>query len=101
MWIMGIEWDSGNWPKCGKHGVGRDEIEYVLEHIEIMTPDPFPLEERFFTASQSKFGRYIFVVFTVRVKFEGNYLRPISARYMHQKEIDKYEKAKALAKSQK
>ena len=30
MKIRGIEWDPGNWPKCGKHGATKDEIEHVL-----------------------------------------------------------------------
>jgi hypothetical protein len=25
-----FDWDHGNWPKCGKHGVGKAEIEAVL-----------------------------------------------------------------------
>jgi len=37
-------------------------------------------------------GRYVFVVFMLR-QVEGlPRLRPISARYMHQKEIDHYER---------
>ena len=36
-------------------------------------------------------GRYVFLVFMLR-KIDGQtLLRPISARYMHQKEIDHYE----------
>jgi hypothetical protein len=27
--ISGIQWDGGNWPKCGKHGMSREEIEFV------------------------------------------------------------------------
>jgi len=30
MKISGFEWDDGNWPKCGKHGVSRAEIEQAL-----------------------------------------------------------------------
>ena len=29
MKIIGFDWDDGNWPKCGKHGVSREEIEQV------------------------------------------------------------------------
>ena len=28
--ITGFDWDDGNWPKCGKHRVSREEIEQVL-----------------------------------------------------------------------
>lgn len=37
-------------------------------------------------------GRYVFLVFTIREKKGGGYIRPISARYMHPKEIEHYEK---------
>ena len=30
MTLSGFGWDDGNWPKCGKHGVSRSEIEQVL-----------------------------------------------------------------------
>ena len=40
-------------------------------------------------------GRYIFVAFTLRQRGERILLRPISARYMHKKEIRHYEKQKA------
>jgi len=30
MEIAGFDWDSGNWPKCGKHGVSREEIERLF-----------------------------------------------------------------------
>ena len=37
-------------------------------------------------------GRYAFVVFTPRLKHERTIWRPISARYMHRKEVARYEK---------
>jgi uncharacterized DUF497 family protein len=36
-------------------------------------------------------GRYVFLVFMLRRIGGRNWLRPISARYMHQREIDRYE----------
>ena len=36
-------------------------------------------------------GRHIFLVFTIREKKGGRYVRPISARYMHKKEVQHYE----------
>jgi uncharacterized protein len=36
-------------------------------------------------------GRYVFLVFMLRKLDTGILLRPISARYMRQKEIDHYE----------
>ena len=37
-------------------------------------------------------GRGVFIVFTLRRKREELLIRPISARYMHKKETDAYEK---------
>ena len=49
-------------------------------------------EERLRAIGKTKAGRYVFLVFTIRERGGKNYIRPISARYMHQKEIDSYEK---------
>lgn len=91
MKVAGIEWDEGNWPKCGKHGVSQTEIEYVLRHMTFRIPDPNPAETRFRTAARATDGRPVFVVYTHRSRDGQTYLRPISARYMHGKEIDRYE----------
>ncbi len=56
--VVGFDWVEGNWPKCGKHGVSRNEIENYFQHEMKIAPDPFP----------------------------------ISARYMHRMEIERYEK---------
>jgi uncharacterized protein len=36
-------------------------------------------------------GRAIFVVFTIRIKDGLRLIRPLTARYMHRKEIEGYE----------
>ena len=41
---------------------------------------------------KTRAGRFSFVVFTLRVANDQLKLRPISARFMHKKEIAKYEK---------
>jgi len=40
---------------------------------------------------QTGAGRFVFLVFTLREHDGKTYLRPISARYMHRKEIEHYE----------
>ncbi len=98
MKVAGVDWDSGNWPKCGKHGVSKAEIETALLTMTLRVPDPNPSEERFRTAKVLPNGRAVFVVFTHRHRPDGVFLRPISARYMHRKEVESYERAeKALA----
>ena len=97
MRIDGVQWDAGNWPKCGTHGVTRDEIEAVLRAGEPVVPDPNPSEDRWRTVGRNEAGRHVFVVFTTRAVGRRMVLRPVSARYMHAKEIARYEEAKALA----
>ena len=48
-------------------------------------------EERLRAIGKTEAGRYVFLIFTVRERGEQKFIRPISARYMHQMEIDRYE----------
>ena len=91
MKIAGFDWDEGNWPKCGKHGVSREEIEQVLLGSPAVMADPHPDEPRLRAIGKTKAGRYVFLVFMLRQVEKNTMLRPISARYMHQKEIAHYE----------
>ncbi|WP_273789889.1 BrnT family toxin [Bartonella sp. ML70XJBT] len=91
--IHGINWDEGNWPKCAKHGVSKKEIEYLFTEPGnlVIKNDPNVKEKRFRTIGRSYNERYIFLAFTLRTTKNELFARPISARYMHQKEIDFYE----------
>lgn len=91
MKIAGFDWDDGNWPKCGKHGVSREEIEQVLMGTPAVMPDPHPGEPRMRAIGKTAAGRYVFLVFMLRKDAGETRLRPISARYMHRKEIERYE----------
>lgn len=91
MKIAGFDWDSGNWPKCGKHGVSRDEIEEALQNEPAVMADPHPDEPRMRAIGRTAAGRLIFLVVMYREIDGQTMLRPISARYMHQKEVDHYE----------
>lgn len=91
MLITGFEWDQGNWPKCGKHGVFREEIEQVLLGEPRVMPDPHPEEPRMRAIGKTTSGRYVFLVFMLREIDGHKKLRPISARYMHLQEIAHYE----------
>jgi uncharacterized protein len=88
--VAGFEWDEGNWPKCGKHRVSRAEIGHSV------LPDRYPpdREARFDAVGQNADARREFVVFTLRDKAGQRLIRPISARYMHRKEIESYERQK-------
>lgn len=101
MKIAGIEWDKGNWPKCGKHGVSKDEIEHVLLNMRFRSRDPNVSEERYRAVVKTPENRSVFVVYTHRERNAEIYLRPVSARYMHENEVTEYDQIeKALADSQ-
>ena len=91
MKVAGFDWDNGNWPKCGKHGVSPEEIEQVLLGNPSVMLDPHPDEPRMRAIGRTKAGRFVFLVFMLRQDDVKTLLRPISARFMHQKEIDHYE----------
>ena len=91
MKVSGFDWDDGNWPKCGKHGLSKMEIEQVLMGYPAVMPDPHPHEPRMRAIGKTDQGRYVFLVFMCREAGHQTLLRPISARYMHAKEIAHYE----------
>lgn len=93
--FAGFDWDEGNWPKCGEHGVSLTEIETLLSGQPAILPDVkhSQKETRFLAIGRTLEGRHVFVCFTIRERQGGRYLRPISARYMRQEEVDSYEKS--------
>jgi len=91
--FAGFDWDSGNREKCRKHGVAIADIEALFRGQPSVAPSPRSpqLEERFIAVGRNRSGRPLFVAFTVRAKGGKRLIRPISARYMHQKEMAAYE----------
>ena len=75
MKFSGFDWDRGNLEKCQKHGISAELIESVFDRPVAILPDA-----------------KIFVVFTLRRRGDDILIRPISARYMHDKEVKSYEK---------
>ena len=86
---MQFDWDHGNTTKCEKHGLTRALIEEFFRSEPRVSPDPAHsvLEERFIAVDRILGGRAVFVAFCWR---DGK-IRPISARYMHEKEVRAYE----------
>ncbi len=91
--IAGFEWDEGNTGHCQKHGVTLREIEELFSNTPRVLGDPYVQEMRFRAIGRNNAERFIYVVFMFRKRGIENYIRPISARYMHKKEIEHYEKA--------
>ena len=89
----GFDWDSGNRDKCRKHGVSPVEIEDLFANTPNVGRDAAhsTIERRFYAIGRTTAGRHLFVVFTWRHRGKTRFLRPISARYMHHKEVQSHE----------
>jgi uncharacterized DUF497 family protein len=85
---MQFDWDDGNTEKCAKHGLTRAEIEFSLTQGARFAPDVDHslTEQRFIAVARTEAGRPVFIAFCWR---DGR-VRPISARYMHQREARRH-----------
>ncbi len=95
----GFDWDDGNWPKCGKHGVSKAEIEGVLSApgTTIFPDVAHGLTEirEIAVGTSPDTGHAMAIFFTRRIDSGRLLLRPVSARYMqHEKEVRKYEQTR-------
>ena len=95
--IAGFDWDAGNREKCARHGVSLHAIETLFRRPLAMFRDGGRswVEERFKPIGKTDIGRRVLIVFTLRERIGGIFIRPISARYMHAKEIARYEEEAA------
>ena len=95
MKFEGFNWDTGNTDKCQKHGLNQEEIEDFFQQKKIyVAPDikHSSLEERFLAIGKGSKNKLIVVAFTFRDQSGKKLIRPISARFMNKKEVQKYEK---------
>jgi len=95
---LAFEWDKGNKERIwGKHKISAEECEEAIRVDKIfIQPDGAhsSKEMRFICISQTKDFKFLFIVFTIR----NNLVRIISARNMHKKEQQFYEKKINLTK---
>jgi uncharacterized DUF497 family protein len=91
--LRGFDWDAGNLEKCQKHGVSVAEIEGLFARPYTIRVDMEHslAEARLKAIGKTDQGRYVFLVFTIRERNGERLIRPISARYMHGKEVAHYE----------
>jgi len=90
--VAGFDWDNGNREKCRSHGMSSTDVEEVFRLAPAMFPDPAhsSAETRLRAIGPVGSGRFAFVVFTLRPSGDGLLIRPISARWMHRREIEHY-----------
>lgn len=100
--FSGFDWDHGNCQKCLQHGVSQAEIESLFSGKVALFPDPkhSAQEERFLAIGTTDTGRHVLLAFTFRKRAGRTLIRPISARFMHKKEIEHYEKVEKEAAKQ-
>jgi uncharacterized DUF497 family protein len=97
--VAGFDWDKDNRDKCQKHGVPVAAIESLFHEPLAVFPDPVHsgTEERFKAIGRTDDGRGVLIVFPLRKQSDETFIRPVSARYMHRKEVEHYEKETAKA----
>ena len=91
--IVGFEWDDGNARKNEKHGVSQSEAEQIffdLRLLMVADPNHSADEPRYHALGVTLDGRRLHLTFTLRG--EGTLIRVISARDMHRKERQIYER---------
>jgi len=98
--VRGFDWDDGNRAKCEKHGVSITEIDVLFVHGPRIAPDPkhSAEEDRLIAVGKTGTGRPLFVAFTMRTREGRRLIRPVTARYMHAREIAAYENESAPPK---
>ncbi len=95
--FSGFDWDGGNREKCRRHGLEEEAIERVFANAPRVYEDPVHSSEeaRFQAVGWGPGDRPVFVAFTLRERQGLTLVRPISARYMHKRELLSYEEAAA------
>lgn len=92
--ITGFDWDEGNARKNEKHNVSMGEAEQVFFNAPLLVLEDSKhsnQEPRFHALGKSDEKRLLHITFTLRQA--GEKIRIISARDMHKKERETYEKA--------
>jgi uncharacterized protein len=98
--VSGFDWDEGNRAKCQKHGLSIAQIEAFFAQGPNIAPDyRHSADEDRLIAVGRITGRPVFVAFTIRVKEKRRFIRPVSARFMHAKEVAAYEEKSATAEN--
>ena len=95
MQIDGFDWDDGNLAKCQIHGVTVVSIETALRNEPLIAPDVAHSvnEQRWIAIGRGESQRSMFVAFTLRIREGLSLARPVSARFMHAKEMKRYEQS--------
>lgn len=92
MRVQGFDWDDGNVGHAARHGVAPAWIEALFSADGLMVLDDVKhaqVEKRMLAIGEVQ-GRWIFCAFTFRERGGDMFIRPISARFMHDEEVERY-----------
>ena len=99
--VSGFDWDEGNRAKCQKHGLTVAHIEALFAGNPRIAHDPKHSddEDRLIAGGQNEYGTASFRRVHDWVINNRRYIRPVTARYMHAKEVAVYEKESSTAEN--
>lgn len=92
-----FDWDEGNLTKPQKHDISREQAESIFFYQAkkiYFDHKHSQIEKRYLVIGNANNNRICFLVVTER---RGK-IRILSARYMHQKEVQLYEKGSSRTK---
>lgn len=102
MRIRTFIWDRYNIEKCQKHGLDISLIEeFLLSDPDTVWDEAHSVSETRFIAFGKFSGRFMFVVFVLRVSQRRLKFRVLSARYARKNELLRLAKYEEIKKSQK
>jgi uncharacterized DUF497 family protein len=92
--VSGFDCGDGNRSKCQRHGLSIDDIESLFVQPVVALPDHGHGKGEAGLRSIAKTApeRHVFAVLTIRSCGGENLIRPIGARCMHRKEVERDEK---------
>ena len=91
--VIGFEWDAGNARKNERHGVTQAEAEQTFFDTHLLLVEDMKhsgQEQRFHALGMTSDDRRLHLTFTLRS--DDTLIRVISARDMHRKERNIYDK---------
>jgi len=92
--VTEFDWDEGNQHKCLEHGLSLKEIEDFFQQKSLLVAPDIKHsqdEERFLAIGKASNRKSMIAVFTLRKEQGSLLIRPISARYIHDKEAREYD----------
>ena len=89
--VSGFNWDKGNRVKCQNMVFRLRTSKPFSLTVPELTPIRNTRRTRIVAVGGTSTGRPVFVAFTIRAANNRRFIRPVTARFMHAKEVAAYE----------